>query len=496
MPDSDSDRLRDLIAQRRHKADALRARGIDPYPARVSRSHTIDAARTAFAQAEAGAADPLTATVAGRVMAVRNMGHLAFLDLQDGSGRLQLHCRPDALGPGAWSLLDAIDLGDFLQATGPLIRTRRGEISVDVRDWRLLTKALRPPPEKFHGLQDMEARYRQRYLDLLMNEESRAVFLARSRIISAIRRFMDGRGFMEVETPVLQPEAGGAAARPFVTHFNALDEDQVLRIALELHLKRCIIGGLDRVYEIGRVFRNEGVSTRHNPEFTMLESYQAYADYHAVAEMVEQLVSALARDLHGSTHIPWGVHTIDLTPPWRRVTMRNAILEHVGVDFLDYRTPAAMRALLDQRHIPHDPAAPWYKLLDALLSEAVEPHLLQPTFLLDWPVEISPLAKRTTADPRLVERFEAFIGGGEIANAYSELNDPDDQRARLLAQRALKARGDDEAEQIDTNFLLALEHGMPPTGGLGIGIDRLVMLLTNSPSIRDVLLFPHLRRLE
>ena len=339
-------------------------------------------------------------------------------------------------------------------------------------------------------------RYRQRYLDLQVNPDARRTFVTRSRVVSALRRFMDGRGFLEVETPVLQAEAGGAAARPFVTHFNALDEDRYLRIATELHLKRLIIGGVDKGYEIGRIFRNEGVSTLHNPEFTMMESYEAYADYHDVARMVEEAVSTIAREVLGATVIPWAGESIDLTPPWRRLTMREAVQEYAGIDFFDHTTPETLRPVLEQHRIPVPETGGWGKMLDALVSALVEPRLVQPTFLLDYPVEVSPLAKRHADEPRLVDRFEAFVAGWEIANAYSELNDPVDQRARFEAQLRLKRGGDEEAELVDEDYLTALEHGMPPTGGLGVGIDRLVMVLTDNQSIREVILFPHLRRRE
>ena len=502
MTEAPSERLQELQAQRREKAQALRDQGIDPYPARGGGERTaIVEARAAFeafesaggeASTESAAAPPV-ARVSGRITNLRDLGKLAFLDLRDGSGAMQLMCRKNVLGDD-WALLAALDLGDFVEAAGALIRTRTGEISVDAGELRVLSKALRPPPEKFHGLQDVEARYRQRYLDLQANDESRAVLVQRSRIIAAVRRFMEARGFLEVETPVLQPEAGGAAARPFLTHLNALDEERYLRIALELHLKRLIVGGLDRVYELGRIFRNEGTSTRHNPEFTMMESYQAYADYGEVARMVEDLVSTVAQEVLGTTSVPFGEHTLELAPPWRRVTMRDAVREYAGVDFFDYRDVASMTALLHEKHIAVPENAGWGKLLDALVSETVEPRLIQPTFLLDYPVELSPLAKRRTDEPSLVERFEAFAAGWELGNAYSELNDPVDQRERFASQLALQDAGDDEAEMVDEDFLVALEHGMPPTGGLGMGIDRLVMVLTNSESIRDVILFPLLRR--
>ena len=490
--------LREIIAERQAKAEALRANGINPYPPRTARTNDIAAARRPFDQAqERDLPDPEggTVTLAGRVTSIRNMGRIAFIDIQDDTGQIQVLASQRALGD-AWSLLDALDLGDFIEAAGQMIRSRRGEVSVQAESVTMLTKSLRPPPEKFHGLQDIETRYRQRYLDLMANREAKEVLRTRSRVISAMRRFMDGRGFLEVETPVLQSEAGGAAARPFLTHFNALDEPRQLRIALELHLKRLIVGGFDKVYEIGRLFRNEGIGNRWNPEFTMMESYEAYTDYHGVAEMVESSLAYISEDVTGSTRVLWQDGEIDFTPPFRRVTMVDAVKEHVGVDFRDYPTVEAMEDLLREQGIGIPPNAGWGKLFDELVSERVEPQLQQPTFLLDYPLAISPLAKRTEYDDTLVERFELFVAGWELANAYTELNDPVDQRRRFEEQIRLKAEGDEEAEQMDEDFLVALEHGMPPTGGLGMGMDRLAMLLTNSQSIRDVILFPQMRKLS
>lgn len=492
----DSHRLREIISERQAKAASLRTSGIDPYPQRTGRTHTIGECLEIFSAHEADAPDTdgPRVTTAGRITALRNMGRIAFIDLEDDTGRIQILASKRALGE-SWGVLDAFDLGDFLEASGPLIRSRRGEISVQADVVVMLSKTLRPPPEKYHGLQDVETRYRQRYLDLIANYEAKEVLRTRSKIVSAMRRFMDDRGFLEVETPVLQSEAGGAAARPFLTHLNALDEPRQLRIALELHLKRLIVGGFDRVYEIGRVFRNEGVGNRWNPEFTMLESYEAYTDYHGVAEMAESALSYIATEVRGSTRLPWRDSEIDFTPPFARVKMVDAVKEHVGVDFRDYPTVEAMEGLLRENGVGIPPDAGWGKLFDELVSERVEPHLQQPTFLLDYPLAISPLAKRTEYDDSLVERFELFVGGWELANAYTELNDPVDQRERFEEQLRLKAAGDDEAELLDEDFIVALEHGMPPTGGLGMGMDRLAMLLTNSQSIRDVILFPQMRKL-
>ncbi len=479
----------EIIALRRTKLERLRSRGIDPYPARFHRTHT---AQEAGGLLRDGAAPQDGVTVAGRVTAMRQMGKATFIDLRDGSGRIQTYLKQDTLGPQAYETLRDIDLGDFLSVSGTLFRTRTGEPTVQARSFTLLAKALRPPSEKWHGLQDVEVRYRQRYLDLAANAPVRDAFIVRSRAISAVRRFLDARGFLEVETPVLQATAGGAAARPFVTYHNALDRHFYLRIALELHLKRLIIGGFDKVYELGRVFRNEGVSTRYNPEFTMLESYEAYADYTDVMEMVEQMVSQVAQEVLGATSVPWGDTVIDLSPPWPRLTLRDAIREHTGVDFEAHPDLESMREAVAGCGIPIDERWGRGKLIDELLS-AVQPKLLQPTYLIDYPVELSPLAKRKPDNPRLAERFELFIAGLEVGNAYTELNDPIDQRERFLEQARLRAAGDEEAEVVDEDFLVALEHGMPPTAGLGIGIDRLVMALTGNTSIREVILFPALR---
>jgi lysyl-tRNA synthetase class 2 len=486
----------ELIMLRREKLARLRARGIDPYPPRVTRTHDNAAAVAAYEQWERAGSpgDPPAVSVAGRVSASRDMGKSTFMDLQDGAGRIQCFIKKDTVGAEVYAGLADIDLGDFVAVSGPLMRTRAGEVSVEARDFAVVTKTLRPPPEKWHGIEDVEIRYRQRYLDLMSDADVRAIFRTRAAVIAAMRRFLDARGFMEVETPVLQAEAGGAAATPFETHHRALDQDFYLRISLELHLKRLIIGGFDKVYEIGRIFRNEGVSWKYNPEFTMLESYEAYADYNDVARMVEEMVSTIAKDVLGSTSVTFGEHAIDFTPPWQRITMRDALIEHGGIDFEEFRTRDTLLEELRTRGVHADPADSWAKLLDIAVSHYVEPKLIQPTFLLDYPKEISPLAKLKAESPGLVERFEVFCAGFEVGNAYSELNDPIDQRERFEAQRRLAAAGVEEVELLDDDFLLALEHGMPPAGGLGIGIDRLVMLLTGQTSIREVILFPLLRR--
>jgi lysyl-tRNA synthetase class 2 len=486
----------ELIRLRREKLERLRARGVDPYPPRAERTHTAAQAVAAFEEWErAGAAgDAPSVTVAGRIRAMRDMGKASFVDLQDGSGRMQAYVKRDAIGDDAYAGLADLDLGDFVFVTGPLFRTRTQQVTVEARAYTMLAKALRPPPEKWHGLEDVETRFRQRHLDLMSNDEVREIFRVRAATLAAIRRFLDARGFMEVEGPVLQPQAGGAAATPFVTHHRALDQDFYLRISLELYLKRLIIGGFDRVFEMGRIFRNEGLDRKRNPEFTMLETYEAYADYETVARMTEEMISTVAREVTGSTTVGFGEHTIDLTAPWQRVTMREALIEHGGIDFEEFRTRDKLLEELQRRHIEVDAGWSWGKLLDEAVSHYVEPKLIQPTFLLDYPAEISPLAKSKPGAPGIVERFEPFVAGFELGNAYTELNDPIDQRQRFEAQARLQAAGIEEVETLDEDFLVALEHGMPPTGGLGIGIDRLVMLLTGQTSIREVILFPQMRR--
>jgi len=483
----------DIIALRKEKLERLRAAGIDPYPPRFKRTH---AAAEAAAALESGP-DPGVVSVAGRVTAKRGMGKASFLDLRDTSGRIQAYVKQESLGVEAYErIIHEIDLGDFLGVQGTLFRTKTGEPTVEAQAVTVLAKALRPPPEKWHGLQDIEVRYRQRYLDLMSNPEVRDIFVARSKVISAIRRFLDARGYLEVETPVLQSSAGGAAARPFTTHHNTLDRDFALRISLELHLKRLVVGGFDRVYEIGRIFRNEGASTKYNPEFTMLELYEAYSDYDQLMRMVEELASSIAGETLGSLQVQYGETTIDFTPPYPRLPLRQAIIDRCGVDFEAYPDLDPLRTAAAESGVRVENSWGRGKIIDELMTLHVEPHLQQPTFLIDYPVELSPLAKRKGDEPALVERFEFFICGREVGNAYTELNDPIDQRQRLLAQAQLKAAGDEEVELADEDFLVALEHGMPPAGGLGIGIDRLVMALTGVSSIREVILFPALRERE
>jgi lysyl-tRNA synthetase class 2 len=477
--------MSELVAVRRAKLDKLRADGIDPFPPEFDGVEPIAGVQAAHAGLADGEETEVRHRVAGRLAARRDQGKMAFLDLVDRSGRLQLMARKNALGPELWERLIAqVDLGDIIGVDGTALRTRMGEVTLKIDSFTVLAKSLRPPPEKHHGLQDVETRYRKRELDLMANEESRELFIARAKVITAIRAHLDGAGFIEVETPILQPLYGGALARPFTTHHNALNRDLYLRIATELYLKRCIVGGLERVYEIGKNFRNEGLSPKHNPEFTVLEFYEAYADYEDVADRTEALVAA-AVQAAGSRG------PVDFTPPWRRQTLRDAILEHSGVDFRAHPDRESLVAAIGDR-LPTE-GRTWPQLVDDLLSKFVEPTLQQPTFLFDYPVELSPLAKRHRSEEGLVERWEAFCGGVEIANAFTELNDPDDQRARFESQARLAAEGDDEAAPYDEAFVEALEHGMPPTGGVGVGIDRLVMALTDRPTIREVVLFPALR---
>jgi len=420
---------------------------------------------------------------------------MSFLDIRDRSGKLQLSFRYDVLGGERYEFLQDIDIGDIIGANGKLFLTKSGELTLEVSDFAMLSKSLRPLPEKWHGLADVEKRYRQRYLDLISNEENRNIFVLRSKIITAIRNFLDKQGFMEVETPVLQPHAGGAMARPFVTHHHTLDEDLYLRIALELHLKRLVVGGFDKVYEIGRVFRNEGISVEHSPEFTMLECYEAYSDYNDMMRLVEGMFRHLANEVLDKTKLVCNGQTIDLGLPWRRLYLREAVKNYCSIDFEDYPDAASLKKRMAELGMDVDPTKGKGKLIEELISVFVQPKLVQPTFLLDYPVEMSPLAKRKRGDDQLAERFEGFVEGMEVANAFTELNDPLEQRERFRQQ--LKERvADEEVEIADEDFLQALEYGMPPTGGLGIGIDRLVMLLTGQQSIREVILFPQLKTKE
>src|SRR3954468_593997 len=478
----------ELLATRREKLERLRAGGVEPYPHAFPGVVPVAAVHSAHASLPAGADSDRRYRVAGRLHARRGQGKMAFLDLDDRSGRIQLQAKADVLGEERMAQLLDLDLGDLIGVDGLAFRSRRGELSLRVDDFAVLAKSLRPPPDKFHGLHDKETRFRHRELDLIANEQARELFVARAKIVSAIRAYLDGHDFVEVETPVLQPIYGGALARPFTTHHNALDRTLYLRIATELYLKRLIVGGLERVYELGKDFRNEGISFKHNPEFTMVEWYEAYADYNDEMRRVEEMVDAVATACGYSGEI-------DLSPPWPRVTLRDAVLEKTGIDILANRERDALVAAIratDRVDLPTEDRT-WPQLVDDLLSKYVEPEISRPQFIVDYPVELSPFAKAHRSEPGLVERFEAFVDRMEFANAFTELNDPDEQRARFEAQVRYAAEGDDEAQPMDESFLNALEHGMPPTGGVGVGIDRLVMLLTGQSSIREIVLFPAMR---
>jgi len=481
------------VAARRQSLDEIRAAGVDPYPPRPGRTHSALEALAAYDEGREPEHQAMV-SVAGRMLTPRLMGKAAFVHLLDASGRVQVYIKRDDLGEEQFALFKRLHPGDFLWASGQMFRTKSGEISVHAREIRLLAKTLRPLPDLYHGVRDKELRYRKRYLDLIANRESFDRLVARSRIVSGVRRFLDERGFMEVETPVLQSLYGGAHARPFVTHYNALDEDYYLRIALELYHKRLLVGGFDQLYEIGRVFRNEGLSRKHNPEFTMLELYWAYVDYHGIMELVEELVASVATSLFGRPSLMRDGKSIDLSPPWPRRTLREAILEWSGIDFVAYPEAADLLRAARARGLSLPDGTPRGKTIDELLSTYVEPHLIEPIFLVDYPIELSPLTKARADDPTLVERAEAFAGGVELANIFTELNDPQDQRRRFEAQAADRVAGDAEAHSFDEEFLEAMEHGMPPAGGVGIGMDRLAMFLTGAENIRDVILFPQLRR--
>jgi lysyl-tRNA synthetase class 2 len=483
--------ISDVLADRRDKLERLREAGVDPFPREFAGREDIAEVRAAHEGLAPGVETESRHRVAGRIVGRRGHGKACFLDLRDGSGQIQLHAREDLLGAEAFELLVNLDLGDIVGAEGTALATRRGgELSLAIDHWRLLAKSLRPPPDKFHGLEDTETRYRRRELDLIANEESRRIFALRARTVTEVRRWLDEHGFVEVETPVLQPLYGGALARPFTTHHNALDRDLYLRIATELYLKRLVVGGIDRVYELGKDFRNEGVSHKHNPEFTMLEWYEAYADYKKTAHDIELLVAETVERVLGTTKVVRGEETIEFAPPWKRITLREAIRERSGIDIAEHPTREALAQAMGSEA---DPKEGWGKLVDGLLSKAVEPELIQPTFILDYPVELSPFAKAHPSEEGLVERWEAFVGGVEIANSFSELNDPDEQRRRFEQQAAEIERGDEEAQPFDEAFVEALEQGMPPTGGVGLGIDRLVMMLTGAKSLREVILFPAMR---
>lgn len=485
---------------RLEKVRAMRAEGIEPYPPRADRTHTSVEAVNRYTEIEAGLVDgrdTVEISVVGRVVAFRDMGKSSFAHLEDGHGRIQVYFRANVIGPESYEAATRrIDLGDFVQARGTMFRTRTGEVTVEVVGWSLISKAMTPPPEKWHGLTDVEQRYRQRYADLMSNAEVREIFVTRAKIISALRRFLDSEGFLEVETPTLQLIYGGAAARPFTTHHNALDQTLFLRIADELYLKRLIVGGYERVYEICKDFRNEGVDTRHNPEFTQLEFYMAYADYNDVMDLAERMLSTVTSEVLGTTTINWEGHEIDLSPPWRRLSMAEAVFEATGIDYEKVRDQEELYRLAVAAGADVGPTTVWPRIVDELMKTFVRSNLIEPTFLIDYPVELSPLAKRSPEQHGTVERFQIMIGGVELGNAYSELNDPMDQLDRFIEQTQDRNAGDEEAMPIDEDYVQALMYGMPPTGGYGMGIDRFTMLLTNQQSIREVILFPAMRTIQ
>lgn len=484
--------LNEILRVRRNKLADLQKSGNDPFQVvKYDVTH-----RSGEILADFEAFENKNVSLAGRLMSKRGMGKSTFCDIQDRDGRIQIYVRINDIGEEKYEEFKKLDLGDIIGVTGKVFKTRMGEISIHVESYELLSKSLRPLPEKFHGLKDTDTRYRQRYLDLIVNPDVKNTFITRSRIIAAVRRFLDSRDFLEVETPILNTIAGGAAARPFITHHNALDLDMYLRIAPELYLKRLIVGGLERVYELGRMFRNEGISIKHNPEFTMMEVYQAYTDYHGMMELAENLISSVAQSVLGTMKVTYQGQEIDLTPPWTRITMQDAVLKYAGIDFDKIKTDEEAREAAKAKGLEIEDSPVRGEILSLLFEEFAEPHLIQPTFVLDYPVEVSPLTKRKPDKPEFTERFEIFITGREFGNAYSELNDPIDQKERFLDQVRKREAGDEEANMMDEDFIVALEHGLPPTGGLGIGIDRLVMLLTDSSSIRDVLLFPTMKPLD
>lgn len=487
--------LNELLVIRRNKLDELRGLGVDPFGSKYVRTHSTKEILTAYQDKtkEELDAEHHEVSIAGRIMQKRGMGKASFAHLQDITGKIQIYVREDALDANKYQAFDLLDLGDIVGVQGVVFKTKTGETSIKVKSLEVLTKSLLPLPDKFHGLSDVELRYRQRYVDLIMNQDVQQTFILRSRIIQSMRRYLDSLGYLEVETPTLHSVAGGASARPFNTHHNALDMQLHMRIAIELHLKRLIVGGLEKVYEIGRVYRNEGISTRHNPEFTMIELYEAYADYKDIMKLTEELIAHIAQEVLGGTTVPYGDHEVNLAVGWRRVSMVDAIKEVKGVDFSVHMSNEEAHRLAKEHHVQVEPHMTFGHIVNQFFETFVEETLIQPTFIYGHPLEISPLAKKNPEDPRFTDRFELFIVAREHANAFTELNDPIDQRERFEAQLREKEQGNDEAHEMDEDFIRALEYGMPPTGGLGIGIDRLVMLLTNAPSIRDVLLFPLMR---
>ena len=484
--------INQLLKVRREKLANLQAEGKDPFViTKYDVTHHSMEIKDNYETLEGK-----EVSVAGRMMFKRVMGKASFCNIQDLQGNIQSYVARDDIGEDSYKDFKKYDVGDILGIKGFVFKTKTGEISIHAKEVTLLSKSLQILPEKYHGLTDTDTRYRQRYVDLIMNEDVKDTFIKRSKVISSIRRYLDGQGFMEVETPMLVSNAGGAAARPFETHFNALDEDLKLRISLELYLKRLIVGGMERVYEIGRVFRNEGLDTRHNPEFTLMELYQAYTDYHGMMDLTENLYRYIAKEVTGSEVLTYGEHTMDLSKPFERITMVDAVKKYANVDFNEVADTAAAKKLADEHHIEYEDRHEKGDILNLFFEEYVEEHLIQPTFIMDHPIEISPLTKKKPDNPDYVERFEFFMNGWEMANAYSELNDPIAQRERFVAQEKAFEAGDDEANHTDEDFLNALSIGMPPTGGIGFGIDRMVMMMTNSPAIRDVLLFPTMKSLD
>jgi lysyl-tRNA synthetase class 2 len=484
------------IRVRKQKLAALKEGGAQAYPNDFSPTHTAAALHERFAAASTEELEKIkeTFSLAGRIMSLRYFGKAAFFHMQDRNGQIQVYVRQGDSPPEAVTLLkESLDVGDLVGVAGPVFRTRTGELTIKATTLRLLSKALRPLPEKWHGLQDVEVRYRQRYLDLIVNPQVRDTFRKRAQLTHLIRQFFVERDFLEVETPIMQSLAGGALAKPFITHHNTLDIDLYLRIAPELFLKRLIVGGVDRVFELGRNFRNEGMSTKHNPEYTMLEFYQAYATYEHLMTLTEELFVFLAQEVHGSLRLIYGEHEVDLTPPWRRLAMKEAVCEYAGLSAAEIDREDIVRAKARELGVLPHAAAPLGKVIEELFGAVVEPHLIQPTFVVSYPVEVSPLARRNDTDPRFVDRFELYVAGRELANAFSELNDPEDQLQRFLEQLREREAGDEEAHAFDEDYIRALEYGLPPTAGEGIGIDRLAMLFTNAPSIRDVILFPQMR---
>ena len=486
----------ELIKNRIEKLKNLISMDIDPYPSNYKRTHTSKEAIDYFEKNESKDLEVEEISIAGRIMSIRDMGKAIFIDLLDGDGRIQVLCRANTLEE-QFKNIPNLDLGDWLGVKGKLFRTRTGQITVLANNYDILCKSIRPLPEKWHGLTDIELRFRQRYLDLISNEQSKNTALNRSKIIKAIRNFMDNKGFIEVETPVLVPVAAGASAHPFITHHNQLNQQLYLRVATELYLKRLIVGGLEKVYEIGRVFRNEGVDFYHNPEFTMLESYQAFADYNDMMIMVEEMISSVADEIYGTKVLEFNGTKIDFTPPWPRLDLRETIKEYSGIDYIENLDIDSLSKEMKRLGIDVDKQVSWGGMMDKLISSKVEPNLIQPCFLVDYPISMSPLAKKKRSDPRVVERFEGFVAGMEICNSFTELNDPIDQRERFEQQEDLRDKFEkEEMDRLDEDFLVAIEHGMPPTGGIGIGLDRITMLLCNQKSIREVILFPHLRNLK